>query len=186
MIEYKILSCVLILINISDQMSLQIAPTVGELLDLTRNQPTQAGKFVTIFSTFSLGDSFNPEEAFLKVRRGSHSFIFETATKDNTTKIQYSIIGTEPQKIITSGVDSQTSVDPFNYLEPELLKYQLAEHNLKKIAEPSILNGGVSLWFDFEVLLFSMVLETSHILILVTIGTDQWIIRLLDTSHTTA
>lgn len=133
------------LIDVSWQMSLQIAPSVDELLDLTRKQPNQAGKFVTIFSAFSLGDSFNPEEAFLKVRRGSHSFIFETATKDITTKIQYSIIGTEPQKIITSGVDSQTFVDPFNNLEPELLKYQLAEHNLRKIIEPSMVNGGVSI-----------------------------------------
>jgi len=127
-------------------MALQTAPSVDELLDLTRTQPNQAGKFVTVFSILPSGSEFNPEDAFLKVRRGSHSFIFETATRDNTTKVQYSIIGTEPQKIITSGVDSKTSVDPFNFLEPELLKYQLAEHNLEKINEPSFVNGGVSIF----------------------------------------
>jgi len=85
----------------------------------------------------------DPVSIFQKVRRGDHSFIFELSDRITPTNTRYSIIGTEPWKVIHTGrseVEASSSfvIDPLKNLEKEISRFEVIR---RFQLEPKILNG---------------------------------------------
>lgn len=78
-------------------------------------------------------DLETPVSAFLKIQRGSHSFLFESVD-GGENMARYSFIGTEPYTIIT-----ESERDPLPAVETELARYRLCPVE----GIPSFTGGGV-------------------------------------------
>eukprot|EP01119_Soliformovum_irregulare_P001344 TRINITY_DN11070_c0_g1_i1.p1 TRINITY_DN11070_c0_g1~~TRINITY_DN11070_c0_g1_i1.p1 ORF type:complete len:765 (-),score=245.42 TRINITY_DN11070_c0_g1_i1:23-2317(-) len=96
-----------------------------------------------------------PLECYLRIRRGDHSFILETAIH-TAEGCQYrnSVIGTEPYQITQTAEDlaqedgqDLRSLDPLIDLERELAKYRV---DPQYALEPPVLNGGAVGYVSYD------------------------------------
>jgi anthranilate synthase component 1 len=72
-----------------------------------------------------LADFETPVTAFLKIARGSHSFLLESV-EGGERMARYSFIGTEPYRVLTTGPKEKAgAVDPLVPIQRELEKYKL-------------------------------------------------------------
>ncbi len=72
-----------------------------------------------------LADLETPVTAFLKIARGSHSFLLESV-EGGERMARYSFIGTEPYRVLRTGPEEKAgAVDPLVLIQQELGKYKL-------------------------------------------------------------
>src|SRR5947209_6233571 len=90
-------------------------PSLAEVKELAAGG---AGNIVPIYREVA-ADLDTPVSAFLKVRRGNHSFLLESVEGGERLS-RYSFIGTEPYRIARTGPTEQCEVDPLRLLEEEL------------------------------------------------------------------
>ena len=74
-----------------------ISPTLAQVQKLTLD-----GNLVAISVERPTGEE-TPTDAFLKVRRGGTSFLFELSEKDDPVVLRHSIIATEPYRTLATG-----------------------------------------------------------------------------------
>ncbi len=93
------------------------------LADVRELAATGAGNLVPIYREVT-ADLDTPVSAFLKVRRGRHSFLLESVEGGERLS-RYSFIGTEPYRIVRTGPGEGCEVDPLRLLEEELSRYKV-------------------------------------------------------------
>ncbi|MBI4301472.1 MAG: chorismate-binding protein, partial [Chloroflexi bacterium] len=82
------------------------------------------GNLVPVYREMGIG-SETPVSAYLKIARGSGSFLLESV-EGGERLARYSFIGTEPYLIIKTGVPNKSPyVDPLTLIEEELKKHKL-------------------------------------------------------------
>jgi len=94
-------------------------PTLEQVKELSGK-----GNLVPVYREI-LADMETPVSAFLKISRGSHSFLLESV--EGSERIaRYSFIGTEPYRILRTGSGEEYGeVDPLVPIQEELEKYKL-------------------------------------------------------------
>lgn len=164
-------------------MALQFGTSSPSLEDLVQdfaNFAQEGANVVPICKQVSVNTGSLPDaaEVFLKIKRGSYSFLLESAqviiepnqqiTSQDVSEAKkmpeniYSIIGTEPFKIIAVGDPSSNkssqhgpqivhypASDPLNKLESELSSYRTPK-NLKYQMKPDILNGAAVGYISYD------------------------------------
>jgi len=88
-------------------------------------------------------DLETPVSAYLKVARGDHSFLLESVEGGERLG-RYSVIGTDPSLVLTTGVDNP--VDPL-----KLMEYEFEELKLIPIPELPRFHGGMVGYLSYEV-----------------------------------
>jgi len=92
-----------------------------------------------------MADLETPVTAFLKIARGSHSFLLESV-EGGERMARYSFIGTEPYRVLRTGPREETgSVDPLVLIQLELEKYRLVP-----LAELPRFHGGAVGYLSYE------------------------------------
>jgi anthranilate synthase component 1 len=81
------------------------------------------GNVVPIYREVT-ADLDTPVSAFLKVRRGNHSFLLESVEGGERLS-RYSFIGTEPYRIIRTGPTEGSEVDPLRAIEEEIDRFKV-------------------------------------------------------------
>ena len=90
-------------------------PSLEEVINLK-----EQGNLVPIYREIK-ADLETPVSAFLKVARGSYSFLLESVERGEQLG-RYSFIGTEPSLILRSGEGS--SIDPLLLVEREFSRFK--------------------------------------------------------------
>ncbi|HLZ72662.1 MAG TPA: anthranilate synthase component I [Dehalococcoidia bacterium] len=93
------------------------------LADVRELAATGAGNLVPIYREVT-ADLDTPVSAFLKVRRGRHSFLLESVEGGERLS-RYSFIGTEPYRIVRTGPGEGCEIDPLRLLEEELSRFKV-------------------------------------------------------------
>ena len=92
-----------------------------------------------------LADLETPVTAFLKIARGSHSFLLESV-EGGERMARYSFIGTEPYRILRTGPDEESgAIDPLVPIQQELDKYKLVP-----LAELPRFHGGAVGYLGYD------------------------------------
>lgn len=112
-----------------------ISPSLDEVKAL-KALPENSDKNVVCIMKDIAGDLETPVSAFLKVRRGKHSFLLESVV-GGENRGRYSFIGTEPFDIITINNEG----DPLIRLENEMKKYKILE--VPSLSLPPLTGGAV-------------------------------------------
>ena len=82
------------------------------------------GNLVPVYREI-LADLETPVTAFLKIARGSHSFLLESV-EGGERMARYSFIGTEPYRVLRTGLEEEAgAVDPLVLIQQELERYKL-------------------------------------------------------------
>jgi anthranilate synthase component 1 len=92
-----------------------------------------------------VADLDTPVSAFLKVRRGSHSFLLESVEGGERIS-RYSFIGTEPYRIIRTGPTEDAEVDPLQILEEEIGRFHVIP-----VGDLPPFHGGAVGYLSYEV-----------------------------------
>src|SRR6476646_3276455 len=95
-------------------------PTLQDVKELATSG---GGNVIPIYREV-VADLDTPVSAFLKVRRGSHSFLLESVEGGERIS-RYSFIGTEPYRIIRTGPTEDADVDPLQILEEEIGRFNV-------------------------------------------------------------
>ena len=98
-------------------MPVEYIPSFSEITKLVNK-----GNIVPVYKTVR-ADLETPVSAYLKVARGSYSFLLESVEGGENLG-RYSMIGTEPYKILTAEHDDG---DPLIEIEKELSKFDVVE-----------------------------------------------------------
>ena len=94
-------------------------PTLQQVKELAGK-----GNLVPIYREI-LADLETPVSAFLKIARGSYSFLLESV-EGGERMARYSFIGTEPYRVLRTGPEEEAgAVDPLVPIQQELEKYKL-------------------------------------------------------------
>ncbi|UCB43422.1 MAG: anthranilate synthase component I [Dehalococcoidales bacterium] len=105
---------------------------------------TGEGNLIPIYREI-MADLETPVTAFLKIARGSHSFLLESV-EGGERMARYSFIGTEPYRVLRTGPDEETGViDPLVLIQQELEKYRLVP-----LAELPRFHGGAVGYLSYE------------------------------------
>jgi anthranilate synthase component 1 len=92
-----------------------------------------------------MADLETPVTAFLKIARGSHSFLLESV-EGGERMARYSFIGTEPYRVLRTGPGEEAgAVDPLVLIQQELEKYRLVP-----LAELPRFHGGAVGYLSYE------------------------------------
>ena len=91
-------------------------PTLDEVRQLAKQ-----GNLVPVYHEI-MADLETPVSAYLKIARGSYSFLLESV-EGGEQLARYSFIGTEPSLILKTG--NENPVDPLILIEKELSRFQL-------------------------------------------------------------
>jgi len=94
-------------------------PSLQDVKALAENG---AGTIVPIYREVT-ADLDTPVSAFLKVKRGRHSFLLESVEGGERLS-RYSFIGTEPYRIVKTGPTEGLEMDPLKLIEEELGRYR--------------------------------------------------------------
>ncbi len=97
------------------------SPSLEEVRTLAA---TGKGNLVAI-SREVMADLETPVSAYLKVARGSHSFLLESV-EGGERLARFSFIGTEPYRVIKTGPGHEHDSDPLRLVEEELRRFRLA------------------------------------------------------------
>jgi len=127
-------------------MDSPIVPTI----DILTQEAASDGVVVPISKTYKFSDfeDSSPLSAFLKIRRGSHSILWECSLESDPLKLSYSVIGTEPFKIINCGTqDGQSKGNPLTSIEEETKKFTIPK---KYQLDPPILNGAAFGYIGYD------------------------------------
>jgi anthranilate synthase component 1 len=94
-------------------------PTLEQVKELSAK-----GNLVPVYREI-LADLETPVTAFLKIARGSHSFLLESV-EGGERMARYSFIGTEPYRVLRTGPGEEAgAIDPLVPIQQELGKYRL-------------------------------------------------------------
>ncbi|HEY91330.1 MAG TPA: anthranilate synthase component I [Dehalococcoidia bacterium] len=94
-------------------------PTLEQVKELSGR-----GNLVPVYREI-LADMETPVSAFLKISRGSHSFLLESV-EGGERMARYSFIGTEPYRVLRTGPGEEYGeIDPLVPIQEELEKYKL-------------------------------------------------------------
>ena len=94
-------------------------PTLAQVKALTSKE----GNLVPVYREIN-ADLETPVSAYLKIARGSHSFLLESV-EGGERMARYSFIGTEPYRVLTTGPGTDAGpIDPLLPVEQELSAYQ--------------------------------------------------------------
>ena len=106
---------------------------------------TGEGNLIPVYREI-LADMETPVSAFLKIARGSHSFLLESV-EGGERMARYSFIGTEPYRVLRTGPGEEVgAVDPLVLIQQELEKYQLIP-----LVELPRFHGGAVGYLAYEV-----------------------------------
>jgi anthranilate synthase component 1 len=95
------------------------------------------GNLIPVYQEI-LADFETPVTAFLKIARGSHSYLLESV-EGGERMARFSFIGTEPYRVLRTGPGEEAgAIDPLMSVEQELQKYKLVP-----LAELPRFHGGV-------------------------------------------
>jgi len=96
------------------------------------------GNLIPIYKTIN-ADLETPVSAYLKIATGSYSFLLESVAGGEQLS-RYSFIGTEPYKVVKTGINEESGlVDPLLLIQEEINKYQ----NVTVDGLPGFHGGGV-------------------------------------------
>ncbi len=110
------------------QMDSQTRPTFAEVQEIHLQDPGRRnGNLIALWKELDQGTE-TPTSAFLKVRQGALSFLFELSAEDNPVVLRHSIISTEPWKVVKTGPGFAHNGDPLLHLQSELSKHKVCEH----------------------------------------------------------
>ena len=114
-------------------------PTLEELKKLQSK-----GNLAPVYREIN-ADMETPVSAYLKVARGNYSFLLESV-EGGERLARYSFIGTEPAKVIKTGVSGSDKIDPLKLIEKEFKQYQPIQlEGLPRF------NGGMVGYLSYEV-----------------------------------
>jgi anthranilate synthase component I len=103
-----------------------------------------AGNVVPIYREV-VADLDTPVSAFLKVRRGRHSFLLESVEGGERIS-RYSFIGTEPYRIVRTGPTEGLETDPLCIIEEEIARYDVVT-----VGDLPPFHGGAVGYLSYEV-----------------------------------
>ena len=97
-------------------------PTLDEVRTLAEN-----ANLIPVYREIT-ADMETPVSAYLKVTKGPYSFLLESAEGGERFG-RYSFIGTEPYKVLRTGVpgSKQAAADPLVAVEKELSQFKVAK-----------------------------------------------------------
>ncbi|HEY32991.1 MAG TPA: anthranilate synthase component I [Dehalococcoidia bacterium] len=105
---------------------------------------TGEGNLIPVYREI-MADLETPVTAFLKIARGSHSFLLESV-EGGERMARYSFIGTEPYRVLRTGSGEEVgAVDPLVLIQQELEKYRLVP-----LAELPRFHGGAVGYLSYE------------------------------------
>jgi anthranilate synthase component 1 len=123
-----------------------------------------------------LADMETPVSAFLKIARGSHSFLLESV-EGGERMARYSFIGTEPYRVLRTGPGEEAGVvDPLALIQQELEKYRLIP-----LVELPRFHGGAVGYLAYEVVRYfedlpSPEVDTLHLPEAILLFTDTLLV----------
>ncbi len=95
-------------------------PTLDQVRDVAA---TQKGNLIPVYREIS-ADLETPVSAYLKIARGSYSFLLESV-EGGERMARYSFMGTEPYRVLRTGPGTDAgSIDPLVLIEQELSSYR--------------------------------------------------------------
>jgi len=113
------------------------------ILEQVKKRATE-GNLIPVYREI-MADLETPVTAFLKIARGSHSFLLESV-EGGERMARYSFIGTEPYRVLRTGPGEETgTVDPLVLIQQELEKYRLVP-----LAELPRFHGGAVGYLSYE------------------------------------
>ncbi len=116
-------------------------PSLQDVKDLAA---AGAGNVVPIYREV-VADLDTPVSAFLKVKRGSHSFLLESVEGGERIS-RYSFIGTEPYRIARTGPAEALETDPLRLIEEEISRYDVVA-----VGDLPPFHGGAVGYLSYEV-----------------------------------
>ena len=114
------------------------------LEDVKELAASGSGNVVPVYREV-VADLDTPVSAFLKVKRGAHSFLLESVEGGERLS-RYSFIGTEPYRIMRTGPDQGAEVDPLRALEEEISRFQVIP-----VGDLPPFHGGAVGYLSYEV-----------------------------------
>lgn len=96
-----------------------LRPTLEEVREIARSG---AGNIVPVYREVT-ADLETPVSAFLKVREGPYSFLLESV-EGGERLARYSFIGTQPYRVLKTGLGEEWDGDPLIPLEQELARFK--------------------------------------------------------------
>ncbi len=139
-------------------------PTLGEVRQLRKY-----GNIVPVYHEI-MADLETPVSAYLKVARGSYSFLLESV-EGGERLARYSFIGTEPSLVLSAG--EEDAVDPLLLVEKEFSRHQPV-----RIAGLPRFHGGMVGYLSYEIARYFERLPSPA---LNSLGLPEFVLMLADT-----